>query len=257
MPKMITIRYKDSSPNWPGDVAAMNKFNLPQGFDGPKYPGYEEQIPGDLLDDTDKVIDYKGPADQRGGRDHEQITEMEYRKRLYETGGYHNHSSRKMHQPAPPRLMQNKSMLKVYSPPRALQAQDLENFLWKTKVATLVLKEFNPICMELISEVTDDMMATLKTKAKEPGGKIYENLLKGPGMIKPTKEERDMPKAAPANDAPDITQMDENNAVKYVKEVSDVDLLKNYSAQESKKSRPRVAVAIETRIQELSKPSAL
>lgn len=257
MPKLITIRYKDSSPNWPGDVAAMNKFNLAQGFDGPKYPGYEETIPGDILDDEDKVIDYKGPADQRGGRDHEQITEMEYRKRLYETGGYHNHSSRKMHQPAPLRLMQNKTMLKVYSPPRELKAQELEDFLWKTKVATLILKEFNPNCMELISEVTDDMKACLKKKAAGPNGKIYEALLKGPGMIKPTKEEKDMPKVAPGNEPPDITKLDENNAVKYIKEVDNVDLLRDYSALESKKSRPRVAVAIEQRIQELSKPSEL
>jgi hypothetical protein len=51
--------------------------------------------------------------------------------------------------------------------------------------------------------------------------------------------------------------MDENNACNYVKELKDVDLLKAYAAQESRKSRPRVAVEIEQQIQRLSQNGEL
>lgn len=260
MPKTILVRYKDVSPVWPGDVAAMNAYNLPQGFDGPKYPGYEENIPGDFLDDNDRVFDYKGPADQRGGRDHEMVTEMEYRRRLYETGGYHSHGTRRYNVPAPPKLLQNKSMLRVYSPPRKLEGQELENFLYKTKVATLLLKHYNPICMELISDITDDMIAVLKKKSKDKNGKevaIYANLVAGPSMItKPDPKGADTT-TSPSGDPPDITALDKVNAVKFIKEVQNVELLKVYSVQESKKSRPEVAVALEQRILELSKPGEI
>lgn len=259
MPKKITIRYKDSSPNWPGDVSSMNHYNMVQGFDGPKYPGYEEPIPGDFLNDTDKNIEYKGRLDLQGNRSYEYITEMEYRKRIYLTGGYHNHGARKFHEAAPPRLMANKTMLKIYAKPRELQGQELENFLWKTKVAVLLFKHFQPLCMELISDIDNETMALLNKKAKEPNGQIYASLIKGPGVIvKPVKEDpEDEGREPNENEPPDITVMDDINAVKMVQDTKDIALLKYYSIQESKKSRPRVAVAIEQQIQNLSQPTEL
>jgi len=250
MPKTIRIRYKDSHPSWPGDVAAHNGHNLAGGFHGPKYPGYEEDIPGDFLDDKIANKEYKN----RDGS-FDVITEMEWRKRIWETGGYHRQPGQKLYQPAPPHIPSNKSMLRMYLPPRKLDGQAMADLIWKTKVATLLFKEFSPLCMEFIGEIPEDAKALLRKKAeeeKQTKGLTYVNLVKGAEVV-PVPDKNDPAKVKPIDDKiVDITTMDEINAAKFVKEVSDLALLKDYSAKESKRSRPRVAVAIEERIKELA-----
>ncbi len=257
-PKPILIRYKDSPGPHKGDVSSFNNYNMNQSkFDGPKYPGFEEYIPGDILDDIDRCVEYKGRMDLQGARNFDHITQLEYRKRLFETGGYTNHGARTIYEPAPPRLMQNKSMLKVYLPARKLEGQALVDFLYKTKVAVLFLKNFNPICMELISDIPDEVVALLKKKAKAFPGSIYDMLSKGPEMVAQRAKDNPDNDHPTGNEPPLITDMDENNACNYIKELTDVNLLKAYAAQESRKSRPRVAVAIEQQIQTLSQPEEL
>jgi len=248
MPEKIRIRYKDSHPSWPGDVASFNGHNQPGGFHGPKYPGYEEDIPGDFLDDVVKEIDYRNPD-----KSIESITKMEYRRRIYETGGYHRQPGQKFHQPAPPHIPQNKTMLKMYVPPRKLEPSEMEEFLWKTKVATLLFAEFSPLCMEFVGPIPEDALALLKKKAKETGSPTYINLLKGPGkeQVKTPDPINPEKKGSMPTDAIDISKMDEINAVKYVKELTDINMLSDYSAKEAKRSRPRVAFAIEERIADL------
>ena len=254
MPEKIRVRYKDSHPSWPGDVAAFNGHNVAGGFHSPKYPGYEEDIPGTFLDDTDKTIEYRNPS-----KDIEYITAMEYRKRIFETGGYHRQPGQKFGQAAPPYLPQNKTMLKMYVPPRSLEPAERAEFLWKTTVATLLFAEFSPLCMEFIGPIPEDALYLLKKKAKETGSATYMNLTKGPGVkVVETPHETDPEKANTVNPALiDIRKMDPTNAVKYVKELTDIKMLKDYSAIESKGSRPKVAFAIEQRISELNQSAVI
>jgi hypothetical protein len=257
-PKPILIRYKDSPGPHKGDVSSFNNFNMTQSkFDGPKYGGFEEWIPGNILDDNDRCVEYKGRPDINGGRNFDHITKLEYRRRLFETGGYTNHGARNVYEPAPPRLMQNKTMLKVYLPARKLEGQALVDFMYKTKVGVLFLEHFNPICMELVGDIPDEVIALLKKKAKANPGSIYDMLSKGPDVVAAVNKDKGDPDHPTGNEPPLITDMDENNACNYVKELKDVDLLKAYAAQESRKSRPRVAVEIEQQIQRLSQNGEL
>jgi len=150
MKSTIRIRYKHSGAIL-GDMASHNPYNIPGGFPGPKYPGYEEEIPATLLDDKYKTINYKNPDGTR-----ELITEKEYRLRLHKYGGFTSHVS--WHDPAPPQNPRNANETNIVVPPRRLTDEEREQFMLKQEIGLRYFKHFNPICMEIVDEIPDEIM---------------------------------------------------------------------------------------------------
>jgi len=216
LPKFIKIRYKNTGDHL-GDPASFNSHNMAGNFPGMKWPGQEEMIPGDVLDDKKKIISYQNPDKSR-----EMITEKEYRARLHRYGGFTSQTS--YHDPAPPAL-ENPGRPNMVLPPAPLDGDQYAAFLTKQEFALLNFKHFNPICMEYIGEVPDDF---------KPGEKKVQS-----GSPKDIH----------------ITELDVDNSVKIIKQLKDVSVLNRLMDEEIKLAspRPEVVTALETQAAAMSK----
>lgn len=214
MASAIKIRYKDCGVQ-PGDMAAFNSYNRPGDFPAMKMPGYEEYIPGDLLDDNIKCITYKEPTGQTT-----QISEKQFRKKLWDTRGFHNHA--KFYDAAPPAL-ENATRSDLLLPARKLDAKEREEFNKKQEYATLNYKHFNPICMEFLEKAPEDFKPSDKGNA--PGYKEIH-----------------------------ITGMDVSNALKVIGAIDNVETLHRLLNEEVALPAPRKEIinAMEAQEKKLS-----
>ena len=234
MSDRIKIRYKNGEYAV-GDMGSANGHNVVGGFPSPKWPGYEEEIPATLLDAKRKRIRYKYP-DQRV----EFLSEYEHRKMLHKFGGFtagNNFAS-----PAPPSRPGNPNDGRLALESIKLDVDDQRKFEWKQEVALHFFKEFNPRCMELISELPQEIIALAK---------------KDPDLAYLFVEDDFHDDKDTSGSLPDLTTMDPDNAIKIVNQIGDEKALKELSIIESRISFPRqgVILAIENQLAKLNKKS--
>ena len=228
--KTIRIRYKHSDMSL-GDMSSFNPHNQIGGWPAPKYAGYEEDIPATLLDDKHKKIGYK-----EQGRI-EFITEREKRKREHQYGGFEGHAA--FRTPAPPANIGNvNGQQKILVPARQLDNYEMAEFLKKQEIGLHYLKEFNPICMEIVGDLPDEVMALAK--------KEHPEWFEGEEVARPKTKKFD-------GKIPDITKIAPQEAIKIINEVKDPDVLREFRVQETKLGAPRpmVLTAIEGKISTL------
>ena len=205
----IKIRYKHGA--LPGDPAAFNAHGAPNGFPRVVFGGDEHDIPDTELDDKDTFIIYR----YKDGKE-KPMTEKEYRKTLYETGGYRGPQ---YNEAAPAGRNENNKNL-VLLPRKMNQAETIE-FLNKQKAATLKFKFFNPMCMELISTLPGDTSSEKDDKAQD-------------------------------RKTPDIAKMSVKDALAYIGEVKDENELTGVSIAEDRgQARPAVLMGIENQLKKI------
>lgn len=206
----IRIRYKNGDTV--GDPAAFNNYNSVGGFPKLKYPGDEEEIPATELDDTEPFLMYTHP-----NKNKEQVTEKQYRQLMFKYGGYDKNSH--YHEAAPPARPKNVSMI---LPPRKMDQAEFAAFLAKQQAATLKYKHFNPISMELISEMDE---------------KVDEK------NVKNNKKD---------SKTPDISKMKVKEAVDYIKDIQDENVLASLSVEEDRnQQRPAIIHELEQQMKRL------
>jgi hypothetical protein len=222
MSDKIKIRYKNGDYAV-GDMGSANGINVVGGFPSPKWPGYEEDIPATLLDNKRKRIRYKHP-DQRV----EFLSEYEHRKLLHKFGGFtagNNFAS-----PAPPARPGNPNDGRLALESVKLDGEEQRKFEWKQEVALHFYKEFNPRCMELISELSPEVIAMAKKD------KDLEYLF---------QEEDFHDDKDDSGKLPDLTIMDPDSAINVIRQISDEKALTELSRIEARISMPRQGVLVE------------
>jgi hypothetical protein len=154
----IRVRYKQGEV--PGDASAFNAYGVDNGFPRVVYPGTEEDIPDELLDDKEDYKMYRYP-----NKTEKMLTEKQYRAEQHKYGGY----DRNPHYAEPaPLASRNKSIL---LPPRAMTPPEHMEFLKKQRDALLKYRHFNPVCMELISDEPGRATTKEDEKAVATAGK--------------------------------------------------------------------------------------
>jgi len=199
MSKTIKIRYKH--PDMVGDIAAFTAQGAANGFPRSVFGGDEADIPADELDDKQPFKLYK----HKGGKE-EMVTEKQHRALLYEHGGF---QGPRFNDAAPEAKGKGSFIL----PPRKMNHEEFVEFLSKQKAATLKYRHFNPMCMELISELDGAPAKTTEKERTQEGTKGH-----------------------------DFLKMKPKEAIEHIKTITDEAELTALMVQEDKSDNPRPAV---------------
>ena len=195
----IRVRYKHGA--LPGDPSAFNAIGAANGFPRLVYGGDEHDIPDEELDDKEPFINYRFPD-----KSEKMITEKEHRAMLYKYGGFRGPL---FNDPAPA----SKANGSIISLPREMTHKETVEFLEKQRLATLKYKHFNPMCMEIISEIPGEK----EKKQDAPAGKDKEKIQ-------------------------DITKMKPKDAIEYLKTIKDESTLNDMMILLDKSEQPHPAV---------------
>lgn len=203
----IKVRYKHGEV--PGDASSYNAIGTTNGYPRLVYGGDEHDIPDDLLDDKEPFMMYRFPD-----KHEEQVTEKKHRELLWKYGGFRG----PRFNDAAPASRASGSLISL---PRQMNQAELVEFLEKQRRATLTYRHFNPMCMELISELPGEK----EKKQDKPEGKDKE-----PRLL-------------------DITKMKPKEAIEYVKTVKDENDLANLQVVLDKSENPHPAVISQIELQ--------
>ena len=210
---MGTIRVRFKQGEIPGDASAFNSYGAADpNFPRLVYPGQELDIPDDLLDDKEDFKMYRYPD-----KSEKMLTEKQYRAELHKFGGYDKNPH--YAEPAPMHST-NKSII---LPPRQMDPKQHVEFLAKQRMALLKYRHFNPVCMELISEIT---------------------------LPPPGKEDKNTPKV---DGKPDVTKMPYKSAVDYIMSMTNETDLAELSIvlDRAQNPDPRLIQQLEMRLRNL------